>query len=62
MLTAIEFINQADGLVGKWFARHVSNLNAFNKTIITDGANPDVISDLSEKFGTLILPIQRLKA
>lgn len=62
MLTAIQFVRQADGKVGKWFARHVSSLNAFNKIIITDGADPDVISDLSEKFGTLILPIQHYAA
>lgn len=62
MLTAIEFVRQCDGKVGEWFAKRSSNQNSFMKSVITDGSDPEVISDMSEKFGTLILPVQHYTA
>lgn len=62
MLTAIEFIKQADGKVGEYFARRSANQNSFMNLVITDGVKPSVLDTLTVKFGQLILPVQEYKA
>lgn len=62
MLSAIEFVKQADGKVGEYFAKRSSNQNAFMQLVITDGVKPSVLDALTVKFGQLILPIQEYKA
>lgn len=57
MLKAIEFVSQADGLVGREIAKRSFNQNSFMNNVISLGRNQEFLDSLSEKCGELILPV-----